>query len=415
MRWPWQRSSTPSPGRTALRPGDERFIDGVHAVQSRDGLRAASASVSLMTAAVGVALAWAMLTEVDQVTRAEATVVPDGREQVVSHLEGGILQSLDVREGQVVEAGQQLLQLDPTRFEAQQAESQAKARALRAAIARLTAEANGRPLQFADELQNHPEVIEPEMNAFHARAQALQEAVATSRAGMGQVQRELAVAEAMARQGLLSEVEVFRLRRQISDLQLGVAERVNRHRQEASTELVRVRSELALLEEQNTVREDALKRSIVRSPVRGVVKDIRIGTRGSVVQAGAPILEIVPIGQSVLIEARVKPGDVGFVRVGQRAEVKLATYEYQTYGGLQGVIEMLSPDTLKDNTRGNPGDAGYYKALVRSDHSTLRAGGQPLAVLPGMTATVEIHAGKRSVMSLLLRPMMKFREAFSER
>jgi membrane fusion protein, adhesin transport system len=414
MRWPWRKAaSTPSPGRTKLRPGDERFIDGAQALHARDGLGASSAAVLLMVAALGAALAWAAFTEVDQVTRAEATVVPDGREQVISHLEGGILLDLPVREGALVQAGQVLLQLDPTRFLAQKSESETKARALRAAIARLAAEAAGRQPVFPPELKDAPEVTEPEMEAFTARQLSLQDAVGTTRRGMALVQAELDMAQAMAAKGLLSMVEVIRLQRQMNDMRLTVQERTNRHRQDASSELVKVRNELAQLEEQAVVREDALTRAVLRSPVQGVVKNIRIGTRGSVVQAGAPIMEIVPLGPKVLIEARVKPGDVGFVRVGQRANVKLATYEYQTYGGLQGVVEMLSPDTLRDPARGSPGD--YYKALVRSDRSTLHAAGQSLPVIPGMTATVEIHAGKRSVLSLLLRPMMKFREAFSER
>jgi adhesin transport system membrane fusion protein len=312
-----------------------------------------------------------------------------------------------------VQAGQVLLQLDPTRFQAQQAEARTKARALRATIARLAAEAAGRMPQFPAELKDAPEVTDAEMEAYHARVLALQDAVATTRRGMALVQAELDMAQAMAAKGLLSNVEVIRLQRQMNELRLSVQERINRHRQEASGELVKVRNELAQLEEQAVVRDDALARAVLRSPVQGVVKNIRIGTRGSVVPAGAAILEIVPLGPKVLIEARVKPGDVGFVRVGQRAEVKLATYEYQTYGGLQGVVEMLSPDTLRDPARGSPGD--YYKALVRSDRSTLAAAGQPLPVIPGMTGTVEIHAGRRSVLSLLLRPMMKFREAFSER
>ncbi|MEY4564425.1 MAG: hypothetical protein RLZZ618_3702, partial [Pseudomonadota bacterium] len=183
----------------------------------------------------------------------------------------------------------------------------------------------------------------------------------------------------------------------------------------ASTDLVKVQTDLAQLEEQLAGRADVLRRTVLTSPVRGLVKNIRSGTIGGVISPGAPIMEIVPISSRVLIEARVKPKDIGFIRVGQSAEVKLAAYDYTTYGGLKGKIEYISPDALGDTERQGANDQTYYRVLVRSERSTLKQGSKPLQVLPGMTANVEVRTGERSVLSFLLRPMMKSREAFKER
>jgi len=215
--------------------------------------------------------------------------------------------------------------------------------------------------------------------------------------------------------GLMSDVEVMRLQRQVNDLNLQVQERINRFRQDASGELVRVRTELAQIEEQMVVKQDVLSRTILKSPVRGVVKNIRIGTLGGVVQAGAPIMEILPLGQRILIEARIKPADIGFVQKGLHATVKLSAYDYFIYGGLEGVIDYLSPDALGEETKATGADSTYYRALIRSDVSTLQKNGKPLSVIPGMTATVEIRTGERSVLQYLVMPLIRSQEAFRER
>ena len=209
-------------------------------------------------------------------------------------------------------------------------------------------------------------------------------------------------------------MEVIRLLRQENDLHLQVQERENRFRQEASTELVRVQTEMAQINEQLSGRADVLRRTVLKSPVRGLVKNIRIATIGGVIAPGAPVMEIVPIGNRILIEARIKPSSIGFVRVGQPVEIKLSAYDYTMYGGLKGRIETISPDALGDTERGAAADATYYRALVRTDSSSLTAHGKALPVIPGMTGSVEVRTGERSVMSYLLRPMLKSKEAFQD-
>ncbi len=398
-----------------LSPEDLRYVSAVGGAQVVEPAPKAMYAVYLLLATVVVALGWAALSNVDIVTKANGRIVPDGREQLIASLEGGILRELHVREGQTVEEGQVLAELDPTRFEAQQAEGQAKRLALRATVARLQAEAAGKPLVFPPELKDSKAITDGETDSYLARQRALGEAVELNRRSIALLSKELAVAEAMSAKGLMSEVEVMRVRRQVNDLNLQVQERINRFRQDASAELVKVRNELSQVEEQMVVRDDALRRTALKSPVRGVVKTIKANTVGGVVSPGSAVMEIVPVSGRVLVEARIKPQDIGFVKPGQDVVVKLTAYDYTIYGGLTGKVETLSPDAIGDPDRPGP-DGTWYRALVRADTPQLRAAnGRPLEVLPGMSGTVEVRTGQRSVLSFLLRPMMKSQEAFSER
>jgi membrane fusion protein, adhesin transport system len=399
----------------ALREGDTRYLSQLRAAQIVEETPRITWALYLMLTIVITAIVWAAIARVDEVTRADGRVVPDGREQVIASLEGGLLRELYVREGMQVQEGQELVQLDPTRFESQQNEGRAKRLALKGTVSRLSAEAMGRPLKFPPEVTESASIVAAETEAYAARKYALDAAVAANQRSVALLMKELGVSEAMASKGLMSDVEVMRLRRQVNDLQLQSQERVNKFRQDSSTELVRVQTELAQIDEQLAGRADVLRRTVLTSPVRGLVKNIRTNTIGGVVSPGAPIMEIVPLSSRVLVEARIKPKDIGFVRVGQAAEVKLAAYDYTTFGGVKGKIEYISPDALGEADKGVVSDQTYYRVLVRGERITLKQGGKPLSVLPGMTAVVEVRTGERSVLDFILRPMMKSREAFRER
>jgi adhesin transport system membrane fusion protein len=370
----------------------------------------------LLAAALVAAIAWASIAEVDQVSRVQGRVVPEAREQVIASLDSGLLAELKVREGEEVQAGQELARLDPTRVEAQENEGVLRRTAMRVAIARLRAEAYGGRFELPADLPATSEAVALERQAFEARQRLLDEAVSSLDRSVGLLARELKVAQDLAAKGLMSEVEVMRVNRQINDLRQQRQERVSRFRQEASQELTRQENELAALEEQQVVRQDAMKRTVLRSPVHGIVKNIRITTLGGVVTSGAPIMEIVPLGPTVLIEARIPPSEVGFIQIGQRAIMKITGYDYNVHGGLEGKIEVISADTLGDNDKLNAaGDARYYRALLRAERNNLQRNGQPLPVIPGMSATVEIKTGERTVLSYLLRPLMRSQEALRER
>jgi membrane fusion protein, adhesin transport system len=398
-----------------LYPGDREFLAGLKDAELVERAPRGTLALYLMLVVVIVVIVWASIAKVDVITKAEGRVIPDGRAQVIASLEGGILSRVLVQEGALVEAGQPLVQLDPTRVAAQENEGQTKRLALIGMLARLEAESSGQPLEFPEELDEHPAVIAGEREAFMSRRMALDEAVSVSRRSLGLIQRELGMAERMSARGLMSEVEVMRLRRQANDVELQIQERISRFRQEASLEAVKVRTELAQLDEQMIVKQDVLKRTVINSPVRGLVKDIRLVTVGGVVPAGATIMEVVPVAPKVLVEARVKPADIGFLKVGLPAEVKLTAFDYFTYGGLHGVVDYISPDALGDDSKTGGQDQTYYRVLIRSDQSTIQARGKAVSVLPGMTAKVEIRTGERSVLQYMLKPVLRSKEAFRER
>lgn len=406
----WRRGAK----QPALRRGDAAFVSAAQAARLVDTMPRASWALYLMLLMIVAAAAWAALTRVDDITRADGRVVPEGREQVIASLEGGILRELYVREGMQVDPGQALAQIDPTRFQAQQNESEVRRLALKATLARLTAEAGNKPLVFPRDVAAAPALVGAETEAYEARRRSLQEALSSNQRSIDLLQREKGMSEAMAAKGLLSDVEVMRLSRQVNELQLQSQERSNRFRQDATADLVRVKGEMAQLDEQMSGRADVLRRTVLTSPVHGLVKNIRSSTLGGVIGPGAPVMEIVPLGSQVLIEARIKPADIGFVRVGQIADVKLSAYDFTTYGGLKGKIEYISPDALGDVERAASADATYYRALVRADGPGLHARGKALPVLPGMTGSVEVRTGERSVLDFLLRPMLKSKEAFRE-
>ncbi|WP_028998264.1 HlyD family efflux transporter periplasmic adaptor subunit [Azohydromonas australica] len=402
-------------GKNALSPAEAQYLSELRAAQHLDDLPRGRWALWLMAALLATLVAWASLARVDRMAHVDARVIPDGREQSIASLEGGLLAELLVREGQPVRAGQPLARLDPTRFQAQQNEGVAKQLALQATIARLEAEASGGTPQFPAEVARHAALVCSETEAFQARRRALDGALAAIRRSAALFRRELQVAQDMSAQGLLSEVEVMRLQRQLNDQEMQGEERINRFRQDARTDLLRVRADLAQLMEQQEGRADVLRRTVLTSPVDGVVKNIRTVTLGGVVAPGAAVMDIVPTGTQLLVEARVKPSEIGFLQVGQSAELTLNTYEPSIYGRLMGRVEHISPDTLGDPDR-VAGDNTYYRVLVRTDEAALRTPrGELLPVIPGMTGAVDIRTGERSVLSFLMRPLLRSTEAFRER
>ncbi|WP_241294175.1 HlyD family type I secretion periplasmic adaptor subunit [Burkholderia stabilis] len=379
---------------------------------------AGAQTVLYVVAAVLVAgLAWAYFARVEEVTRGEATVVSQSREQVVQSLEGGIVRQVAVHEGELVEAGQLLAKIDPTRAESSYRELQSKALGLKATIARLRAETYGVPLTFPGDVARDPALVKQETEAYQARRRVLEEGVAALSRSRALVSREIAMSEPLAAKGLISEVEILRMRRQAADLDAQIVERRNRYRADAGAELTRLEPELAQASESLVGRADVLARTDVVAPMRGVVKNVRIHTLGAVVQPGEHIMEIAPLDDSLLIEARIKPSDVAFLRPGLPVLVKVSAYDYAIYGGLNGHVVSIGPDTVKDEQRAAAGrpDATYYRLMVKTDVNALDAAGRHLPILPGMQATVDVRTGEKTVLDYLLKPIFKAREAFRER
>ena len=367
----------------------------------------------LLLACLGAALFWANSFQLEEITRGNAKVIPSSREQVIQSLEGGILSAMLVKEGDVVTQGQPLLRIDPTKAKASYQEGQNKAIALRATASRLRAEARGTPLQFSADVKQLPELVKNETNTYQAKRRALEQSTTTIKRSKELIARELAMTEPMAAKGLVSEIELLRMRRQVNELELQIQERFNKYRADAANELNRVEAELSQTTEVVGARQDQVKRTTINAPLRGTVKNIRMNTIGGVVQPAQDIMEIVPLEDRLLVEAKIRPHDVAFLRPGLPATVKISAYDYSIYGGLDGEIEIISPDTLREERKTE--EENYYRVLVRTKNSTLSNNGKELPIIPGMTASVEIRTGEKTVLDYILKPVLKAREAMRER
>lgn len=384
--------------------------------------RLAFLSIALMLLALGGFLLWASHAELEEVTRGQGRVVPSSKEQVIQSLEPGILTEMLVREGDMVEKDQVLLRIDPTRAEALYREIDAKTVALAASAARLRAEAYGGKLEFPDTVRAQPEVMQRETEAWRSRKRALEESIDGLARGIELLDREIRITEPMVGRGLVSEVELLRLKRQRNDLALQATDRRNKFSADAAADLNKVEAELAQASESLIARADIFARTEIRSPMKGTVKSIKVSTIGGVVQAGQDIMLIVPAEDTLLIEAYVRPADVAFLHPGQKAVVKVSAYDYAIYGGLEGVVESISPDTLRDERRGGVStdvpneESSFYRVKVRTDQTSLvTPAGQELPIIPGMTASVEMLSGTKTVMQYLLKPVNRAAEAMRER
>lgn len=399
-----------------LRDNDIAYVDDLQAALIAQKTTASMVVLMLIAAVFTGIIVWAYFARVEEITRGEGRVIPSSREQVIQSLEGGILEQMNVKEGDVVEAGQVLLKIDPTRAGASYREAQSKALALKGQLARLRSEAYGQPLVFPPDVIAVPSIVSAETEAYNARKQALEEGIAGLQKSLSLANGELAVSERLAKQGLISDVEILRMKRQANDFNLQISERRNKYRSDANAELTRVESELAQSVENAAGREDVMKRTTLTAPLKGIVKNVRVNTIGGVIQQGQDIMEIVPLEDKLLVEAKILPADVAFLRPGLDATVKISAYDFAIYGGLHGKVELISPDTIKDDDRARQGKPDtYYRVLIRTDQAELTRGDKHFPIIPGMTATAEIRTGEKTILDYLLKPALKAREAFRER
>jgi adhesin transport system membrane fusion protein len=370
-----------------------------------------------------IALAWASIFSLDEVTVAQGKVITTSGGQVVQSLEPGILREVLVQEGQQVAEGEVLLRLDDVRAGSIYREAFEKWLSLTAQSARLRAEAYDMPLTFPASLEEHPEIIKRESQAFTARKNAKDEQIVAFKKSLKTLSREIALTAPLVRQGVVSEVELLRLQRQEAGVEGQIAELQTRYFANANNELVRVDSDLAQTSEMLRTHEDVYKRTVIRSPMQGVIKDIKITTIGAVVSAGQVILEIVPINEELLVEAFVPPTEVAYLKVGQRATVKLSAFDFGHFGGLEGVLDLISADALTDESKSgaratpNPVniEPGFYKILIKIVNPGIERKGMKLTPQPGMVATVDILTDHKTVLEYLFRPAQTLREALRER
>jgi len=379
-------------------PEDMEYMSDTSAAILQETPRGGRSILMIAVLFFAVMILWASLAQLDEITRGSGKVIPSTQVQVIQNLEGGILEEIFVREGEVVAKGQIIVQLDETRFASSQKENRLKYLALKAKAARLKAEAENSKFVPPEDVQKEmPELVEKEKALYESRrSQHIRE--------LSLAQKELNMTRPLVAEGAISEVEVIRLERQVNEIR-------GKFRNDARTELNTVNAEVGALEEFSKAAEDRVRRTRVRSPVKGTIKQLKVTTVGGVLQPGQEIAEVVPLEDTLLVEAKVRPSDIAFLHPGQKAVVKFSAYDFAIYGGLDGKVEHISADTIVDEE-----GESFYLVKVRTDQNYLGSESDPLPIIPGMTAGVDVLTGKKSVLTYLLKPVLRAKQrALTER
>ena len=356
--------------------------------------------------ALGLFALWASFAEVDQLTRGPGQIIASSRTQVIQSLDGGVLDALLVREGDEVQRGQVLARLERTKTETSYREIQARLGALSGAAARLQSEVFGTPLKFGPETRDYPEFRANQTALLRKRSDAVGQEIAALRRMHAIARRELDMTEPLLQSGDVSMTDVLRLQRQVAELEGQMTNRRNKYLQDSQAELTKTEEELASVRQTLLQRGDQLANTELTAPLRGKVKNVRVTTRGGVLRPGDELMQIVPLDDALLVEARVKPADVAFLRPGQEVSVKIDAYDYTVYGSLKGRLTFISADTLSDDTR--QGEPAYYRIQVQTESPRFnRRPQESLQLQPGMTATVEVKNGSNTVLNYLLKPLVK--------
>ncbi|HXF87109.1 MAG TPA: HlyD family type I secretion periplasmic adaptor subunit [Xanthobacteraceae bacterium] len=417
-----------------MRRSDFAFANDVRAAAELDTPRTSRMLLYTTLALLVVGLIWAHFAVLDEVKRGNGRVVPSRQTQVVQSLEGGIVGEILVREGDIVQQGQPLMRIDDTKFASEFGEVRERRAAVAARVARLEAEAQGQSsVNFPPELaQIAPAAVATEANVFEARARKLaqdidvlvkQEARLTDAYKL--INDEIRIMRPLFQQKVVPEIEWIRLhqreadvRGQLAETQSKIANAKAAFRAQAEEDLAKSRGDLAVLDENIKSAQDRVRRTELKSPVYGVVNKLNVTTIGAVVQPGGNLMDIVPLDDTLLVEGRIRPQDIAFIRPNQPAVVKVTAYDPSVYGSLKGHVERISADTILDEKERltEPRPELFYRVMVRTDKNYLGTPEHPLPIIPGMVTTVEILTGEKTVLDYLLKPARTLRdEALRER
>lgn len=411
-----------------MRSSDFSFANDVRAAAELKTPRASLILLGTTVALMVVGIIWAHFAVLDEVKRGNARVIPSRQLQVVQSLEGGIVQDILVQEGDIVKQGQVLMRIDDTKFLADLGEVRERRFANAARVARLEAEVKGLPKPtFPDKLaERAPQAVQTEQNVFDARARKLAQDVdvLTQQAtrlsdSLKLLSREVQLTQNLYTQKVVPEIEMLRLQRQESDMRGQLAETQARistakatFRSQAEEDLAKSRADLAVLEETTKSAQDRVRRADLKSPVNGIINKLNVTTVGAVVQPGANLMDIVPLDDSLLVEGRIRPQDIAFIRPQQNAVVKITAYDSSVYGSLKGKVERISADSIVDDKSEQRGEKGesFYRVIVRTDKNHLGTAEHPLPIIPGMVATVEVQTGEKSVLDYMMKPARMLRD-----
>lgn len=433
---------------------DSEFALDVDAAYVQGPSPRAKSLLILICLMVVTAIWWADWAVLDEVTHAEGKVVPSSQIQVIQNLEGGIIRAIMVNEGDIVAKGQVLMQIDNTGATASYGELLSRFYSLQGEVERLRAEAAARSLNFSPKLlAEHRNIAESQRNLYLARQAELksQQAILRQQADQREQeltelrskyeqlkrslaisQEELSITEPLAKTGVVPKITLLRLRREVNDLQgdlsatklsiprvqasiseanRRIEEKYLNFKSEALRQLSERESELGGITKSIEAAKDRVMRTDVRSSVKGIIKEIKLRTIGGVIRPGEDLFEIVPVDDTLLVEAEIRPADIAFLRPNQETMVKFTAYDFAIYGGIPGRIEQISADTIRNND-----DEEFYKILVRTDQNYLVRGDKHLPIIPGMVATVDVLTGKKSVLDYLMKPILRARNrALTER
>lgn len=362
-------------------------------------------SIWIALIGIGILLTWAYFAKIDQVTRAKATVIASARTQEIQASEGGILTEILVSEGDDVKEGQLLVVLEEERAKAAVDNSASKTAALRAKLARLQAEIFLKPLVFTDDVLDYPEYVENQTQLYNRRRQAINEDVSSLDKMLVLARKELSMNEPLLEYGDVSQADIIKLRRQVADIEAQINNKRNKYFEEAQAEMTKAQEELDTELEQLRDRSQVLEEKRLLSPANGKVNNINITTIGGVVKPGEVIMELLPTSSDLIVEAEVSPGDIAYVKEGQAASVKLDAYDFSIFGAMNGTVTYISPDTLMKKTPN--GEEPYYRVLIQIGEAEFAGRGNEIVIKPGMTASVDIKAMERTVLSYLTKPITK--------
>lgn len=363
-----------------------------------------------------LAIAWSFWAELDQVSRAPGQVIPTGRIQVIQSTDGGQIEKMYVREGDTVKQGQLLVQLEDVKLRASVQEAQGKVASLMSTMARINAELFDRPLAFPPDVRGFPEFVNNQTLLYNKRRQALNDQVSALREMLGLMRQELNMNMPLLEQGDVSRADVLRLQRSVSDIESQIVNVRNKYLQDLQAEYTKTEEDLVTAREILAQRSDALTDTKIYAPVDGVVKNVRLTTVGGVLRPSDEVMSIVPTGDELIVEAKMSPSDIAYVREGQSASVKFDAYDSSIYGSAEGEVSYISADTLTEET--SQGESVFYRVHITVDTSPMKPHlpGEVIEIQPGMTTTAEIQTGKNTVWHYLTKPINKtLSEAMTER
>lgn len=361
-------------------------------------------------------LVWSSFARIDQISHARGQVIAAAKTQQIQSAIDGVVEEIYVHEGDKVKRGQKLILLEKNQAQAAYEDSKAKVAALKATLSRLKAEVYGKPLVFDETIEKeYPEFVENQRALFQRRQQALNDDIKALEESLALAEEELALNKPLLKSGDIGATEIIRLKRQIADMKGKITNTRNKYFQESQADMTKAEEELSTQEQELADRRITLERTTISSPMNAIVKNIIVTTQGARVRPGDVIMELVPFGDELIVEAKMKPSDISFVKPGQIAAVKLDAYDYSIYGIFHGKVKYISPDALMEKTP--EGEQYYFRVLITMGETELTAkNGKKIMLTPGMTAQVDIVTGNRSVLTYLTKPIIKtFSEAMHER